>query len=72
MKTLTFAFDVQLNGQDQYIPKGTVVKISNTHKQNEGFVPVVITEVKSLIDNKIVKIDPTVEYFFSFNFKELL
>lgn len=71
MKTLTFAFDVQLNNHEQYIPKGTVVEIADT-KQHEGLFPVIITEVKSLIDHKIVKIDPTVEYFFNFNFKELL
>jgi hypothetical protein len=36
MKSLTFAFDVELN-DDEYIPSGTVVKVAQSSKTYKGY-----------------------------------
>ena len=63
MKTLTFAFDVQLHDNEDWIKEGTVVSVSDTWRQHEGFTPVIITEGFSY-SGKHITIQPAEEVFF--------
>lgn len=70
---LTFAFDVQLNDQEDYISEGTQVKISDNPfhlTRYEGFTPVIITEAYSYNGNKLT-ITSYVEWFTCESFIEL-
>jgi hypothetical protein len=73
MKTLTFAFDVQLDQDENYIEEGTVVKVSDSpfHLNRwEDSVPVIITEAFSY-EGKKFSIPATVEWFMKSSFAEL-
>jgi hypothetical protein len=68
MKTLTFAFDAQLNDQEDYIPAGTQVKVYNTWRQHEGFTPVLV-EAALTYKGKPITVNQ-VEYFTNQTFVE--
>jgi hypothetical protein len=70
MKTLTFAFDCELNSDMDYIKTGTKVKVVDTWKQYDGFAAVVITEGYSYNDEPIQFI-PFVDHFKNESFVEL-
>jgi hypothetical protein len=67
---LTFAFDCQLNDEEDYIKAGTKVKVSETGKQYEGYAAVVITDGYSYHGEPIQFI-PFVDYFLKESFVEL-
>jgi hypothetical protein len=70
MKTLTFAFDVQLNDDEDYIKEGTKVQIADTSRQHEGFAAVVITEGFSY-HGEPIEFVPFVDHFMNESFVEL-
>lgn len=70
MKTLTFAFDCQLNDNEDYIKEGTIVQVADVWRQHEGFTPVIITEGYSYIDKPIV-VEKEIIYFMNESFVEL-
>lgn len=73
MKTLTFAFDCQLNDNEDWIKGGTVVNVSDNPfylKRHKDATPVIITEVYNYEGEKI-EIVPTVEWFINSSFEEL-
>jgi hypothetical protein len=68
MKTLTFAFDVQLNDKEDWIMEGTKVEVAEASRLHEGFTPVIITEA-CRYDGKIFK-TTVIEYFLNESFVE--
>jgi hypothetical protein len=72
MKTLTFAFDCQLDNED-WIKEGTVVMVSDNEyyvKRFRDSTPVIITEAYTYEGEKI-SIPATVEWFDNNSFVEL-
>jgi hypothetical protein len=72
MKTLTFAFDCQLDNED-WIKEGTVVMVSDNEyyvKRFRDSTPVIITEAYTYEGEKI-SIPDTVEWFDNNSFVEL-
>lgn len=70
MRSLTFAFDVQLNDEEDWIAEGTVVTEAETSRKIEGFTPVLVTQAFDY-QNRPIDVDPYFEYFLSGSFKEL-
>lgn len=73
MKTLTFAFDVQLNDSEDWIAKDTEVQISENEiylNRHSGYTPVIIKDAYDFDGNKM-KISPYVEWFSNGSFVEL-
>lgn len=70
MKTLTFAFDVQLNDDEDYIIEGTVVQVADVWKQYEDSTAVIITEGYSYNGDPIQFV-PFVDHFMNRSFVEL-
>lgn len=73
MKTLTFAFDVQFNDKEDWIPEGTKVNVSENEfhlSRWKDAAPVIIKEILSY-KGKRIEIDPTVEWFSNNTFVEL-
>lgn len=71
MKQLTFAFDCQLNDDEDYIKEGTVVQVAtDVIRQHEGFMAVTITEGYSYNGDPIQFV-PFTDYFTHKSFKEL-
>lgn len=71
-KYVTFALDVQLNDNEDWIPKGTKVRVSDNEyhlNRHEGFIPVIITEAMDY-DGDRVEFDPYVEWFNEKSFVE--
>lgn len=71
MKTLTFAFDVQVN--EDWITQGTQVEVSEDDFQlnkYSNYTPVIIKEYHNL-DGEVVKVTPYVEWFSNRTFVEL-
>jgi hypothetical protein len=71
MKELTFAFDVQISDQEDWIPEGTVVKVSeNPFHLNrwQDSTPVIITEYYTY-NGEVVEVTPYVEWFANDTFK---
>lgn len=70
MKTLTFNLDVQLDHDENWIAKNTVVQVADdAWKQYEGFTPVIITDAYDYNGNKI-KVNKIVDYFSNCSFVE--
>lgn len=67
---LTFALDVQLNDNEDWIAEGTVVEIYNTPRDSKGFTPVIITHGYTHSGEPIT-LDPYYEFFSNSSFKEL-
>jgi hypothetical protein len=70
MKELTFAFDCQLNDEEDFIKAGTKVKVIDDGKQYEGYAAVVITDGYSYHGEPIQFI-PFVDHFLKGSFVEL-
>jgi hypothetical protein len=70
MKELTFAFDCQLNDQEDYIKEGTKVKIYDHPLKKPGFTPVII-ESAHTYKEKAIKVPSKHEWFANTAFIEL-
>jgi hypothetical protein len=70
MKELTFAFDCQLNDDEDYMKEGQKVTVVTTGKQYEGFVKVRITDAYSY-DGKPIQFVPFTDHFSTASFVEL-
>ena len=73
MNKLTFAFDVQLDEQENYIASCTQVEISNNPFHLNRYTdstPVIINKAYNHKGNQI-KINPTIEWFLNSSFVEL-
>jgi hypothetical protein len=73
MKTLTFAFDTQLDDAEIWIKEGIVVQVSDNEyyvKRFRDSTPVIITEAYTYEGEKII-IPATVEWFNNSSFVEL-
>jgi DNA/RNA endonuclease YhcR with UshA esterase domain len=69
MKTLTIAFDVQLNDNEDYLQEGTILEVADVWKQYEGSTPVIVKEALNY-KGKPVKVSE-IAYFMNCTFKEL-
>lgn len=70
MKTVTFAFDCQLNNQEDFIKEGSVVEVSDNEfyiHRYENSIPVIITEGYNCKGKKIA-FEPYVEWFMKESF----
>jgi hypothetical protein len=70
MKELTFAFDCELNTDQDYIKAGTKVEVIEVGKQYVGFVKVRITDGFSY-DDKPIQFIPFTDHFSIASFVEL-
>jgi hypothetical protein len=73
MKKLTFAFDVQLNDQEDFIAAGTQVEVSDNPlylNRHNDFTPVIITSAYNY-NGKTIKINQITEWFSNNSFIEL-
>lgn len=71
METLTFKFDTQLNDNEDWISKGTVVQVADIWKHHEGSTPVIITEAITYQGKHITFDYPVIESFMNCSFDEL-
>lgn len=73
MEKVTFMFDVQLNDNEDWMAKGTVVSVSDNEyylNKHAGYIPVIVDSAYNFEENKI-KLDPSVEWFTVGTFKQL-
>jgi hypothetical protein len=70
MMMLTFAFDCQLNNNEDYIKEGTKVRVYNHPLKKQGFTAVVI-EAAFNHKGKEITFPSTYEWFSNAAFKEL-
>jgi hypothetical protein len=70
MTKLTFAFDCQLNDEEDYIKEGTIVEVYPHLKNGEEFTAVIIDKAWSY-EGEELNPYPTYEIFMNTAFKEL-
>jgi hypothetical protein len=70
MDKLTFAFDCQLNDQEDFIKEGTTVKVYDHPLKKEGFTAVVISSAFNYKEEEIT-FPSNYEWFSNAAFKEL-
>jgi hypothetical protein len=67
MKELTFAFDCQLNDQEDYVKEGTKVKVYDHPLKKPGFTAVIIKKAINCQGNTI-NLMPKYEWFVNVAF----
>jgi hypothetical protein len=66
---LTVAFDLELNCDEDFLPKGKRLKVVEDAREHEGYIAVLITDALSY-NNEPVEFIPFVDYFTPESFVE--
>jgi hypothetical protein len=69
MTEVTFAFDCQLNDDEDFMKEGQKVTVVSTGKQYEGFIKVRITDAYSY-NGELIQFIPFTDHFLKESFIE--